>query len=76
MLTSWRVVSPAYPVVGGDSQTLGTLSSGVAARHRSGLHRENGLPHPGRIVCVKHLPVNGYERIRSFLINFLKSKDA
>ncbi|QXW28937.1 LysR family transcriptional regulator [Aeromonas sanarellii] len=32
----------------------------MAARHRPSLHRENGLPHSLRVVCVKPLPVNGY----------------
>ncbi|WP_368163635.1 hypothetical protein, partial [Aeromonas sp. R6-2] len=33
-----------------------------AARRRPGLHRENELPHPCRIVCVKPLSVNGYRK--------------
>lgn len=60
MLTSRGVVSPANTVIGGDGQTTGAFSSGVAARSRSGLHLENGLPHTCRTVCVKPRPVNSY----------------
>jgi hypothetical protein len=53
----------ANTVVGGDSQTTGALSSGMASRSRPSLHRENGLPPPCRVVCIKPLPVNGYVNV-------------
>ena len=59
-VTPWGVVSSVDPVVGGDGKTIGALSSRVAARRRLGLHRENGLPHTCRVLCVKPQPVNGY----------------
>ena len=70
VLTSLGVVSPAYSVVGGDCQTPGTLSRGVAVRHRPSLHRENGVPHPCRTVCVKPLPVDYVKRTHSWMNHF------
>lgn len=61
MVLLWGVVSSVDPVVGGDGKTIEALSSRVAARRRRlGLHRENGLPHTCRVLCVKPQPVNAY----------------
>jgi hypothetical protein len=70
VLTSRGTVAPANTVMGGDGQKSGAFSPGVATRHRQGLYRDNGLPHPCQLVCIKPLPVNGYNFNASFFSEF------
>ncbi|MBJ7592275.1 hypothetical protein, partial [Aeromonas veronii] len=48
-------------------QAIGPLPAGVAEGSCQVLHRENRLPVPGGVGAVNTVPVNGYDKVTTFI---------